>query len=348
MTEYRPHIFIGSSKEGKPIAEMISDRLKPVADCSIWTEQFDLGNSTYEDLINKLSLYDYGVLVGSGDDQTISRNKLSRSARDNVLFEFGMFAGRLGRHRSFLVAETGMKIPSDLNGITLPFLPAFRKNRDGSLTASELNKLKPAIKSIGDKIANHIKKRDKVIDYGFLPSTSLAYGYYYNFVYKVISTLLDTGTLMLGNTCDFPNTCQKELHGKPPSDPLHGMKVKDVSLTICLPKRLSANMFDHVKHLRHSQSWRLIKIDAGNFRPFDFHVQAQNSSKGTLQLLDMPLTLNALNDSIRSYVGKSYMGSSEAEKLLETRELRTFKRVLALLIRENPLTRGRAKIEIAE
>ena len=122
--------------------------------------------------------------------------------------------------------------------------------------------------------------------------------------------------------------------------------MKDLCLTVCLPKRLSANMFDHVKQLHISKNWRLIKIDAGSFRPFDFHVQAQTSSAGTLQLLDMPLTLNALNDSIRAYVGKSHMGFSEAEKLLEMRELRTFKRVLSFLINENPLTRGRVKIAV--
>jgi hypothetical protein len=180
------------------------------------------------------------------------------------------------------------------------------------------------------------------------PSTSLAYGYYNNFVYKVVSALLETKTLKLGNTCEFPNTCQKEYAGQATRDPLNGMQVKDVRLTICLPSRLSANMFDHVRQLRLSQSWRQIKIDAGTFRPFDFHVQAQKSANGVLQLLDIPITLNSLTESIRAYVGKSYIGFSEAESLLELRELRTFRRVLLFLINDNPLTKGRVKLELVD
>jgi hypothetical protein len=347
MTEFRPRIFIGSSSEAKHIAQMVLSECSTFADCKIWTEQFEIGNSAYEDLVSKLGLYDYGILVASADDKITSRDKPSTAPRDNIIFEFGMFAGRLGRSRSFLLTESGIKVPSDLNGITLPFFPRVKKSKDPAEMRSEAKKLKAAIRQSCQKIRAHIKKRDNIIDYGFLPSTSLAYGYYNNFVLKVVSTLLDSGKLNLGNTCEFPNGCQKEKGGQSAAnDPLQGMRITDLCLTVCLPKRLSANMFDHVKQLRISENWRLIKIDAGSFRPFDFHVQAHKSSAGTLQLLDMPLTLNALDDSIRAYVGKSHMGFSEAEKLLEIRELRTFKRVLSFLIHENPLTRGRVKIEI--
>lgn len=348
MTDFATRIFIGSSKEAKHIAQMVCDECSGFAECKIWTDEFDIGKSAYEDLVNKLGLYDYGILVASADDKVRSRRVTSPAARDNVLFEFGLFAGRLGRHRSFLLAESGLHLPSDLKGITLPFFSKVKKPLDVVAARSEAKKLKAAVKRCCQQIRAHIKKRDTMIDYGFLPSTSLAYGYYNNFVLKVVSTLLETRTLELGNTCEFPKSCQKEQAGGKPSvkDPLQGMKVKDICLTVCLPKRLSANMFDHVKQLRISRNWRLIKIDAGSFRPFDFHVQAQKSRSGNLHLLDMPLTLNALSDSIRAYVGKSHIGFSEAEKLLEIRELRTFKRVLSLLIRENPLTRGRVKIEV--
>jgi hypothetical protein len=105
-------------------------------------------------------------------------------------------------------------------------------------------------------------------------------------------------------------------------------------------------MFDHVRDHRIKNNWELIKIDAGTFRPFDFYIQAEKSAAGILQLSDVPLTLNALNESIKAYVGKSYIGISEAEKLLEARELRTFKNVLDHLILENPMTRNRVKTEI--
>jgi CheY-like chemotaxis protein len=40
-----------------------------------------------------------------------------RRARQNVLFEYGYFVGRLGRGRVFLLYEKGVALPSDLHGI---------------------------------------------------------------------------------------------------------------------------------------------------------------------------------------------------------------------------------------
>jgi hypothetical protein len=347
MTDFRPRIFIGSSSEAKPIAQIVHDECSPFADCKIWTEQFQFGNSAYEDLVRMLSLYDYGILIASADDKVRSRRETGAAARDNVILEFGLFAGRLGRGRAFLLPESGIHIPSDLKAITLPFFPKRQHPRNEAAVRTEARKLKAAIKQACQQIRKHIKQRDRTIDYGFLPSTSLAYGYFNNFVLKVISTLIETKTLKLGNGCEAPPDCpKKETCQAATADPLHGTKLKDVCLTICLPRRLSADMFDHVKELRASKRWRQIKIDAGSFRPFDFHVQAQKKGGGKLQLLDMPITLNALNDSIRAYVGKSHVGCSDAEMLLKQRELKTFKRVLGLLIQENPLTRARAKIQV--
>ena len=124
---HKPHLFIGSSTEGKEIAEFIESELSDTFECKIWYHQFELGNSAYEDLIRKLALYDYGLLVATCDDAGSSRGQNFKTIRDNVLFEFGLFTGRLGRHRSFLFAEKGVKIPSDLGGITLPFFGSSGK-----------------------------------------------------------------------------------------------------------------------------------------------------------------------------------------------------------------------------
>ncbi len=332
MHRLRPHIFIGSSSEAKAIAEQIKSELSDVAECKIWYKQFDFGNSAYEDLVNKLSLYDYGILVASTDDSTTSRGIKRLSMRDNVLFEFGLFAGRFGRQRSFLFAEEGVKIPSDLNGITLPFFKSAKSRKFfhfGKTTPDLLDLQKKSITESCDQIREHIKKRVNIFDYGFLPSTSLAYGYFNNFVLKAVKNLIDSKNLRIEGS-------------------VTGIPFKDVNFTILIPNDLTADMFDRIKHLKTSNNWDLVKIDAGAFRPFDFYIQMDQSKDGIICLSDIPITLNALNDSIKSYIGKSYIGISEAEELLETREIRIFKGVLDYLISSNPLTKDRVKTELVD
>jgi hypothetical protein len=351
MTTFKPRIFIGSSKEGKAIAEQIEIELSSIGDCKIWYKQFNFGNSAYEDLVEQLSLYDYGILVGSADDKTYSRDSTSASPRDNIVFEFGLFAGRLGRTRSFLVAENGIKIPSDLNGITLPFFPSSRtKGLLGFFSSADeaLKKQKEKITECCNKIKEHIERRHTIFDFGFLPSTALAYGYFNNFILKSVTSLIETQKLKLGNTCGYPKQCQKEESGGKANSILDGITFKDLVFTILIPDNLSADMFHKVTATRIKKNWQMVKIEAGGSRPFDFFIEADKSSTGTLQLSDIPLTLNALNESVKAYVAKSYIGISDAERLLEARELRIFKSVLDYLISTNAITKDRVKTELVD
>ncbi len=116
----KPSIFIGSSSEGFQIAEKIFSLLNDIAECKLWKEAFDSGKSNYDNLISQIVFYDYAILIATADDTIISRSNSFDGPRDNVLFEFGLFAGGLGRSRVFYITEKGAKIPSDLSGITLP------------------------------------------------------------------------------------------------------------------------------------------------------------------------------------------------------------------------------------
>ena len=88
----------------------------------VWDEGvFGLGNSYLEDLLKAVETYDFAVFIFAPDDLTTMRAKRRASVRDNVVFELGLFMGRLGRHRSFWLVPRGKdepKIPSDLDGIS--------------------------------------------------------------------------------------------------------------------------------------------------------------------------------------------------------------------------------------
>lgn len=67
-----------------------------------------------------LERYDFGVFVFSPGDEVSSRDRQTTTPRTNVVFELGLFMGRLGRDRCFIVCERALvaDIFSDLKGIT--------------------------------------------------------------------------------------------------------------------------------------------------------------------------------------------------------------------------------------
>ena len=117
----KPALFIGSSSEGLDFARAIRSLLAPDAEVTLWNEGFFLvGNTFIESLVNGLSRFDFATVVLTPDDLVASRDLTSFSPRDNALFELGLFMGRLGRERTFVVRPhgDGVKIPSDLAGLT--------------------------------------------------------------------------------------------------------------------------------------------------------------------------------------------------------------------------------------
>ncbi|MDA8446560.1 TIR domain-containing protein [Paracidovorax valerianellae] len=133
----KSRIFIGSSVEGLSIAYAIQQNLLHDAETTVWDQGvFELSGTTIASLTKTLSESDFGIFVFSPDDVVKIREKESPSVRDNVLFEMGLFIGRLGKDRVFFILPKGadIHIPSDLLGIT-PGL--YDPNRsDGSMQAA--------------------------------------------------------------------------------------------------------------------------------------------------------------------------------------------------------------------
>lgn len=117
----KPRIFVGSSVEGLNVAYAVQQNLLHDAEVTVWGQGvFELSRTSIESLSNALQDNDFAVFVFSPDDLLKIRNAISPSVRDNVLFEFGLFIGRLGRERVyFLLPTTGeLHLPTDLLGIT--------------------------------------------------------------------------------------------------------------------------------------------------------------------------------------------------------------------------------------
>jgi Predicted nucleotide-binding protein containing TIR-like domain len=319
--DFIPNIFVGSSKEGRPVAEAIIRHLDSFADCKLWTEAFELGKSNFENLEGQIAFFDYAILVATADDVIISRKKKQKTSRDNVLFEFGLFTGGLGSTRVFYILEKDIKIPSDLAGITLPVIP---KLGDSDFSAVLMERV--------EDIKQHIKNKEKTFDLGFLPSTALAYGYFSNFVVRTVERLLE-------------DKAKKRKFSLPGNKKF---QIIDLKFTILIPNDLSDDMFVKVKAKRLKDDWGKLTVSRKEIRDYDFSIDVSKAVNGELHLVDIPFTLNALNKAVELYSKKQHIGKNVREMILEEREIRNFKRTLEYLIESNSFTKGVVNVELVD
>ena len=132
-----PSLFVGSSSEGVEAAEAIQVNLERDAEITLWSHGAFGPNEGYlESLVSALDRFDFAILVLTPDDLVSSREIVNQAPRDNVMFELGLFMGRLGRNRTFAVRSDAptMRLPTDLAGVNLLSFQAERS--DGNLIAA--------------------------------------------------------------------------------------------------------------------------------------------------------------------------------------------------------------------
>ena len=125
-------IFVGSSHEGYVAAQKVCEAIRQLGDESLdpqpWTAFFDAGSLTFEALEDMLQRCCAAVFVIRRDDvvrhldpdsHNMHRGKPEYMPRGNVLVEFGLVAGRLGRRNVALCRLAPADLPSDLAGMTV-------------------------------------------------------------------------------------------------------------------------------------------------------------------------------------------------------------------------------------
>jgi predicted nucleotide-binding protein len=129
----RHRIFVGSSTEDLTLANAIQLNLSRQGHTvKVWDQGvFAVGKNILEGLIHALDDYDAAVFVFAPNDLVSIRGQHFDAVRDNVVFELGLFTGKLGRDRTFWVVPQGQKqlrLASDLLGV----VPAeYVEPRDG-------------------------------------------------------------------------------------------------------------------------------------------------------------------------------------------------------------------------
>lgn len=170
----KPRVFIGSSTEGKRVAEYLQAALKDTCRSKVWDQDvIKLGQGTIEGLLKALKDFDFAVLVLTADDLRKKRDKKGNVPRDNVILEAGIFLGHLGRERTFLVycAEGKPQLPTDLDGITYA---DFDGNKDGRDLRAEINPVALKIKDAINDVQSQSVPRDHTVYMGDLVGRMVA------------------------------------------------------------------------------------------------------------------------------------------------------------------------------
>ncbi len=161
-------IFIGSSTEGLDIAYAIQQNLEHDAEVTIWTQGvFQLSTPIITSLLTQLNKFDFAIFVFSPDDIVKLRGNELVTIRDNVIFETGLFAGKLGIERVYFIKPRGetIHLPTDLLGV----VPGeYEPNRsDNNLTGSTAvfcTQVRQSLRRLG-KFNHPIADKDSTDDY---------------------------------------------------------------------------------------------------------------------------------------------------------------------------------------
>ncbi len=152
----RPSAFIGSSSEGKRFAIAVQAALQPDAEVTVWHQGvFSSGRTYIESLMAAPAQFDFAILVLTPDDAIQSRSTEVLGPRDNVIFELGLFMGKLGRDRTFILQQSGsgVKIPTDLSGVATGVYdwPRSDNNYDAAVAAAS-EAVRESIRSLGKRV----------------------------------------------------------------------------------------------------------------------------------------------------------------------------------------------------
>ena len=155
-----PRVFVASSSESKRLAQAVQQNLTN-AEVTLWSQDALLvGHVIIDELTRNLERSDFGVFVLAPNDIVLSRGQSQPAARDNVIFELGMFIARLGKERSFIIRPSGvnMRLPTDLLGIiTVEYNPE-RAERE------PVAALGPACATIADAMGREFRRKGKELD----------------------------------------------------------------------------------------------------------------------------------------------------------------------------------------
>jgi len=239
-------LFIGSSSEELGLAQVAKSILENDFDVTIWNEKvwdtavFKINQNFLSDLLKASLQFDFGILLGTNDDKVIFRGKEVMQPRDNVLFELGLFTGRLGTSKCAFLIDKEVKLLSDFNGLSLAY---FDKSQIDTFT-SAVNDIRTLFLSSSDDEIN------------FFPSATLASVYFENLIVPICRFIIENN----GFT-------SKEIH------------YKKCKINVIIPDRINEDVNLQFEKLKSSISTENVSFKyAGRPRHISIDTQIKNDT----------------------------------------------------------------------
>lgn len=287
-----------------------------------WTSEnaFKLNRSALDSLVKQAKVSDFAILIATNDDivKSPARKITKKAPRDNVIFEFGLFLGAISLNRAFLLVEEGIKLPTDLNGVTLlSFTTDITKYNSLDNRCQE--------------IINNIKNESGLGELGFVPSTALAIGYFTSYIKRLCEVLVKNKKVIYRG---------------------EDLTVKNFTLHVVLPKEIDeegVNDFsDHFKLKHNLESASTIEQDPQKIgSSFYFKIEPREKDHNNqieVHIYDIPNTINTILETIKIYYPSVQIGKDKDREHIEQRELKNFANVLRYFIGKNSWTRENVKI----
>jgi len=290
-------LFIGSSSEELPLAEIAKSILEKDFDVTIWNEKvwdtsvFKINQNFLADLLKASLQFDFGILLGTNDDKVVFRDKEVMQPRDNVLFELGLFTGRLGTSKCAFLIDKEIKLLSDFNGLSL----AHFDKSDKSSFENAVNQIKDLFLSSADDEIN------------FFPSATLASVYFENLIVPICRFIIENGGFTSKDV--HYNTCK---------------------VNVIIPDRINNDVNLQFEKLKSSITTENVSFKyAGRPRYISIDTQIKNE---TLEFIDFPTIIAGINHAIANLLPNDFNKLSPDYNSILERELRRFITTLKKLL----------------
>ena len=308
----KPRIFIGSSKESRKIAEQVKENLSPEYVCVIWYDNFfKLNQNTYDNLVKESMGFDYAVFIGGKDDIVVRRESgVQKTApRDNVYLEFGLYAGVLSPARSYFLIHKSCTVSSDLFGVTVL---SYSNKKD--------------VKKCCDQLIGKMEEENRINRIKLLPSTSLAIGYFENFLTNAGEALFHLESVEVG--------------GK-----VYDVKKYEKRLEVIIPDNINEDWKSWAEVFYQKNHMQGVTLDS-RIKKIGVSLDVSALKEKRVRLVDIPQTIRAALQSVELVLGKDYIGSTELLETVKRKEIDNFVKTLENLIKTDSYVNAVVSIQI--